>query len=468
MINNIISPILGAIIGYFTNWLAIKMLFLPYKPKYIGKFKIPFTPGLIPKERERLAKKISMVTEEKVLNKETIEENLFSEENKEKIYLLLERKFNILKEKDYTIDDILNSLYGDNKINILNNIEQVILYNIKEFLVSQKNQQNFSNIIAQKIYSYIDDTDKNKHIKEKIVQFIINTTNNEDFKTNVCNMKICDIIDNESISDIKIAIFENIPKICSLIADKIETDNQLNDKLSIFVKNMIEENVGSFAGLFLNTNKIYNNIREKIVLYLKNKDNQNIIGIKIFEFISLYQDKTIIEIGNKIPDKTKSIMREKFNNENIRLYINKTKLLDNISNILFDDSLKLKESINKIVEDLVKNKISSSVYIYIENYIKNNSNKILDININCILDKIDIASFKDKIFNLIEKFIYKEGDKILSCISVSKMVEDKINSFDMATIENLIVSVTKKELNAITIIGGVLGFIIGIIPVILK
>ena len=121
-----------------------------------------------------------------------------------------------------------------------------------------------------------------------------------------------------------------------------------------------------------------------------------------------------------------------------------------------------------LVEDLVKNKISKSVYIYIENYIKNNSNKILDININCILDKIDISSFKDKIFNLIEKFIYKEGDKILSCISVSKMVEDKINSFDMTTIENLIVSVTKKELNAITIIGGVLGFIIGLIPVILK
>nr|WP_317358760.1 DUF445 family protein [uncultured Tyzzerella sp.] len=62
----------------------------------------------------------------------------------------------------------------------------------------------------------------------------------------------------------------------------------------------------------------------------------------------------------------------------------------------------------------------------------------------------------------------REGDKILSSISVSKMIEEKINSFDMETIENLIVSVTKKELNAITIIGGVLGFIIGLIPVILN
>ncbi len=45
----IISPIVGAIIGYFTNWVAIKMLFRPYKKLKIGPIPIPFTPGLIPK-----------------------------------------------------------------------------------------------------------------------------------------------------------------------------------------------------------------------------------------------------------------------------------------------------------------------------------------------------------------------------------------------------------------------------------
>jgi uncharacterized membrane protein YheB (UPF0754 family) len=52
-------PILGAIIGYFTNDIAIKMLFRPYKAKYIGKQRLPFTPGLIPANQERLAKRIS-------------------------------------------------------------------------------------------------------------------------------------------------------------------------------------------------------------------------------------------------------------------------------------------------------------------------------------------------------------------------------------------------------------------------
>jgi len=49
----------GGIIGYFTNDIAIKMLFRPYRAIYIGKRQLPFTPGLIPRNQERLAKRIS-------------------------------------------------------------------------------------------------------------------------------------------------------------------------------------------------------------------------------------------------------------------------------------------------------------------------------------------------------------------------------------------------------------------------
>jgi uncharacterized membrane protein YheB (UPF0754 family) len=52
-------PVVGGVIGYFTNDIAIKMLFRPYRPLYIGRRRIPFTPGLIPRNQERLAKRIS-------------------------------------------------------------------------------------------------------------------------------------------------------------------------------------------------------------------------------------------------------------------------------------------------------------------------------------------------------------------------------------------------------------------------
>ncbi|HEY9807772.1 MAG TPA: DUF445 family protein [Halomicronema sp.] len=55
----ITPPVAGGIIGYFTNDIAIKMLFRPYRAYYAFGRQLPFTPGLIPANQERLAKKIS-------------------------------------------------------------------------------------------------------------------------------------------------------------------------------------------------------------------------------------------------------------------------------------------------------------------------------------------------------------------------------------------------------------------------
>lgn len=76
----LIGPLSGSVIGYFTNWLAIKMMFRPHKAKYIFGMKIPFTPGLIPKERGRLAEAVGSSISENLMNREVLEKNLLSEE----------------------------------------------------------------------------------------------------------------------------------------------------------------------------------------------------------------------------------------------------------------------------------------------------------------------------------------------------------------------------------------------------
>ncbi|MEM9164104.1 MAG: DUF445 family protein [Cyanobacteria bacterium P01_F01_bin.4] len=55
----IVPPVAGGVIGYFTNDLAIKMLFRPYRPLYWFGRRLPFTPGLIPSNQSRLAKRIA-------------------------------------------------------------------------------------------------------------------------------------------------------------------------------------------------------------------------------------------------------------------------------------------------------------------------------------------------------------------------------------------------------------------------
>ncbi|NET38387.1 MAG: DUF445 domain-containing protein [Cyanothece sp. SIO1E1] len=67
-------PIIGGIIGYFTNDIAITMLFRPYRPVHVFGRKLPFTPGLIPSNQARLAQRIadtimsSLLTPEELQN----------------------------------------------------------------------------------------------------------------------------------------------------------------------------------------------------------------------------------------------------------------------------------------------------------------------------------------------------------------------------------------------------------------
>jgi uncharacterized membrane protein YheB (UPF0754 family) len=62
------SPLLIATAhGYGAAWLAVKMLFRPLKPVYVFGWKLPFTPGLLPAERERFVDALAGVIAEKLL-----------------------------------------------------------------------------------------------------------------------------------------------------------------------------------------------------------------------------------------------------------------------------------------------------------------------------------------------------------------------------------------------------------------
>ncbi|MGF1512513.1 MAG: DUF445 domain-containing protein [Elainellaceae cyanobacterium] len=69
----IAPPAIGGIIGYFTNDLAIKMLFRPYRPVYVGRKQLPFTPGLIPGNQGRLAKRIADTIMQSLLTPEELQ-----------------------------------------------------------------------------------------------------------------------------------------------------------------------------------------------------------------------------------------------------------------------------------------------------------------------------------------------------------------------------------------------------------
>lgn len=72
ILHYVLPPIVGAAIGFTSDTIAIKMLFRPYKPKYLFGRKIPLTPGLFPKGQERFARKVALTLTDKLLTPEEV------------------------------------------------------------------------------------------------------------------------------------------------------------------------------------------------------------------------------------------------------------------------------------------------------------------------------------------------------------------------------------------------------------
>ena len=103
----IAAPLVGGVIGYITNDIAIRMLFRPHTAKYVFGVKIPFTPGIIPKEKGRIAEAIGGAISQNLINQEVLERYLLSNEMTLKIRQSVEEFLNIQKSNQESVAEYL-------------------------------------------------------------------------------------------------------------------------------------------------------------------------------------------------------------------------------------------------------------------------------------------------------------------------------------------------------------------------
>ncbi|MDR0958252.1 MAG: DUF445 family protein [Clostridiales bacterium] len=271
----LITPVSGAVIGYFTNWLAIKMLFRPHEKKYLFGFPVPLTPGIIPKERFKLAAKVGDVVRDKVLTEDALHAAIETEEIRGKL--------------DSFVDSFVDKIIADESFH------------------------------------------------EKVKNFV--TTNASDF----------------------------VLRAKTMFEESESAQNFIKDTL----KKVIDANVNKLFSVFINYEKVYESVKTNVFEYVENNENVRVAAEKLSE---------------------------------------------------------LSMSLSSEHVDRVKSEIK----------------------------------------NLAEKALLKLGGQALTSLDFGKIVENKINAFAVEEAEEIIISVAKKELNAITVLGGVLGFVIGCVPLVMS
>lgn len=292
-INLLAGPIVGGVIGYFTNYIAVKMLFRPLKPIKIGNYTLPFTPGIIPKGRKRLGTAIGTAVGQNLLTQDALKEALLSEEMKNKV-----------------LADV-NSFWERQQQN-----EALVKEKVLELVSEEQYEATLENV------------------ENKITDKILEKLNDMDIGT---------IIAGEGIKAIK-------------------------DKIG-----------GSFLGMMIN-------------------------------------DSLIESMSVPIVDAINAYIKE---NGQVTIYS------------------KVSEECDKFCNSQIKEVIH-------------------------LADNFDFASVFMKGY---ESLVENELGKIVAKINISSIIEKKIDEMDVLELEELILAVMKKELNAVVNLGAVIGFVLGIINI---
>lgn len=153
---NFVAPLLGGLIGYITNDIAIRMLFRPHKAKYLFGIHIPFTPGIIPKEKGRIAEAIGGVISENLMNNEVLEKYLLSDEMIGKVRSAVEGFISTQQQNQESVARFLGHYLSKDEIDsIAQNINQSITKQTYEKLADSSVGDKVAHIaidhVAQKL-----------------------------------------------------------------------------------------------------------------------------------------------------------------------------------------------------------------------------------------------------------------------------------------------------------------------------
>jgi len=107
-----VSIAVAAIIGYITNYLAIKMLFLPRREWKVWGWRVPFTPGLIPKRKGEIAASLGRVVSDYLVTADGLKEVLQQPELRGQVERKLRELVENWAERDETLEEIAARLLG--------------------------------------------------------------------------------------------------------------------------------------------------------------------------------------------------------------------------------------------------------------------------------------------------------------------------------------------------------------------
>ncbi|MEM7552907.1 MAG: DUF445 family protein [Cyanobacteria bacterium P01_A01_bin.84] len=396
----ITPPIAGGVIGYFTNDLAIKMLFRPYRPIYIGRKRLPFTPGLIPRNQERLAKNISRTIMNSLLTPDELQKlarRLLQTERVQSAILWLLRmaleQVQLDKEQKTTkiIANILRDLLGESLPRLLK-----VLSRREDFLEAQIDQ-----IFDQILLEFQLTEEQSSRLAEWLLQVVL--------PPNTIRLAIIDLLTDRTIQAIDESFREKTSGTYWVVANLFGLRNSLN-RLRTYC---LDEKDATNARIRELTQDLQ--IKERLKKFLHNLSLQNLPVATVRQLRKTTRESVRHYLQNRGGDFLQGLS-DSLNWENIAAILIKR--------------LSTSEVINTSLEV-----VSQELALILERYLERDLEKIVA--------------------------------QVIPILSIDQVIIDRVKATSPADLENAIEGIVKNELQAIVTLGGILGFVVGLLQVFL-
>lgn len=156
----ILIPLISAFIGWFTNWVAIKMLFHPREPRKI--LGITFQ-GIFPKRQQQFAEKLGRLVSAELLSFQDIESKITDKKNISKVMPVIEGHIDDFLRK--TLSDefpMLSMFIGDRTISNLKSIfmrrlEEIFPPTLQAYMGNLKQELDLEKIVVDKVAGFSSD-----------------------------------------------------------------------------------------------------------------------------------------------------------------------------------------------------------------------------------------------------------------------------------------------------------------------
>jgi len=389
-------PIAGAIIGYFTNDIAIKMLFRPYKPIYFGKRQLPFTPGLIPRNQERLAKRIADTIMGSLLTPgelQTLAGRLLATERVQGAILWLLKlgleQVQLDKEQKTAkiLAGILRDLLGESLPRLLK-----VLARREDFLEAQINQ-----IFDQVLLDFQLTEDQARKLSDWLLQVVL--------PPDVLRQAIVDFLTDRNIQIIDEGFREKSSGTYWVVANLFGLRNTLT-RLRTYCLDERDAANARLAELSVSLA-----IRERLRKWLQNVSLQNL------------PVSTVRQLRKTTRDTVRSYVQERGG--------------------------ELLKGLNQSID-------WANVAALILNRLRNSA---------AVNSSLGLVS--QELALILERYLEKDLENIVAqaipILSIDQVIVERVRATSAEELETTIQGIVKSELQAIVNLGGVLGFVVGLL-----